>query len=58
MDAGAEGDVPVRLSLQIEPFRMGICLRVHVGGSQIDHDLLAPSQSDTSELDIPPHVAR
>ena len=58
MDSGAEGDMPVRLSLQIEPFRMRIGLRVHVGGCQHDHDLVALSQGNAAEFDILPHVAR
>ena len=58
MDSGAEGDVPVRLALQIEPLRMRIGLRIHVGGGQHGHDLVAPSQPDAAEFDIPAHVAR
>ena len=58
VDSGAEGDVPVRLALQIEPFRMRICLRIHVGGRQHGHDPVALSQSDATEFDILAHVAR
>ena len=56
--SGAEGDVPVRLALQIEPLRMRIGLRIHVGGRQHGHDLVALSQADAAELDIPAHIAR
>src|SRR6266403_831025 len=58
MDPGAEGDVPVRPALQIEPFGMSVCLRVHVGGCQHDHDPVALSQSDAAEFDIFAYVAR
>ena len=58
MDSGAEGDVPVRLALQIEPFGVRVRLRIHVGGGQHRHDLVALSQPDAAELDILPHIAR
>ena len=58
MDAGAEGDVAVRLALQVEPFRMRIGLRVHIGGGQHRHDLVAPPQPDAAELDVLAHIAR
>ena len=58
VDSGTEGDVPVRLALQIEPLRMRICLMIHVGGRQHGHDPVALSQSDTTEFDIFAHVAQ
>src|ERR1700730_5186399 len=40
MNSGAEGDMPVRFSLEIEFLRMCICLRIQVCGRQHGHDLL------------------
>ena len=58
MDSGAEGDVAVRPALQVEPLGMRIGLRVHVGGGEHRHDLVALPQPDAAELDIPAHIAR
>src|SRR6516164_1311555 len=52
MNSGAESKMPVRLSRQIELFRMRICLRIEVGSRQHGHDLLTLSQLDTAELDV------
>ena len=54
MDAGAEADMPIRLSLQIEPFRMKIRLRVR----QHHHDLVAASQPGAAEFDVSGHATR
>jgi hypothetical protein len=57
MDPGAEG-VAVWFPLQVEPLGMRIGLRVHVGGGQHGHDLVAPPQPDAAEFDILAHIAR
>jgi hypothetical protein len=41
MDARPEGNVPVRLPLEIEPFGVFVRRRVHVGCRQHGHDLIA-----------------
>src|SRR5258708_39922935 len=58
MDPGAEGDVPVWLSWQIEPLGVRISLRIHIGGRQHGHDPVTLAQTDTAQFDIPAHVAR
>src|SRR6266511_3145611 len=57
MNSGAEGDVPVRLSLEIEFLRMHVRSRIQVGGRQHGNDLLTLLQPDTVELDVFPHEA-
>ena len=58
MDSGAEGDVPIRLALQVEPLGMRIGRGVHVGGGQHGHDPVALAQANAVQFDIPAHEAR
>jgi hypothetical protein len=57
VNSGAESDMPVRFSLEVEFLRISICLRVQVCGRQHGHDLLTPLQPDTAKLDILPYDA-
>src|ERR1700739_1658756 len=58
MDSGAEGDMPVRPPLEIEPFRLRVRLRVQIGRDNHGHDLVALAQANALKLDIVAHVAR
>ena len=58
MNAGAEGDMPVRPALEVKLLRMRIGLRIEVRGHQHGNDLLALLQPDTAELEVPADVAR
>src|SRR5262249_25159373 len=57
MNAGAEGDMPVRPALEINLLRMRIGLRIEVRGHQHGNDLLALLQPDTADLELPVAVA-
>jgi len=52
MNPSTESEMAVRLSREIELFRMWICLRIEVGSRQHGHDLVALSQPDTAEFDV------
>ena len=41
MNSGTESDMPVRSSLKVKLFRIGIGRRVHIRRRQHDHDLVA-----------------
>src|SRR6516162_3184124 len=56
VNSGAESDMPVRFSLEVEFLR--ICMRVQVCGRQHGHDLLTLLQLDTAKPDILPYDAR
>ena len=58
MDSGAEGDMPVRPPLEIEPLRLRIRLRIQIGRDDHGHDLVALLQANTLELDVVAHIAR
>jgi hypothetical protein len=58
MDAGPEGDVPVRSSLKVESFGMLVCLRVHVGRRHHGHDSVTVLQPNSPKLHVPSHEAR
>src|SRR6516162_4079173 len=58
VNSGAESDMPVRFSLEVEFLRICICLRVQVCGRQHGHDLLTLLQPNTAKLDILPYDAR
>jgi hypothetical protein len=57
MNAGAEGEMPVRSSLKIEFLGMLVRLRIQVGGCQHGHDLVALLQPNAAKLDVLPHEA-
>src|SRR6516162_9892242 len=48
MDACAEGHVVVRPTLEIELLGRFVCRRVHVGGHQHGHDLIAAFEPGTA----------
>ena len=58
MDPGAEGEMPVRPALKIEPFGMLVCLRVHIGSRHHGHDPVAPLHLDAAKLRVLSHEAR
>ncbi len=58
MNPGAEGDVAVRLSREIELFRMSVGFRIEVCRRQHGHDFLARPDPDAAKLNLPPREAR
>ena len=58
MNPGAEGDMPVRPSLEIEVLRLFVGLRIEVSGDQHRYDFFAPLQPDAAKLHILSHEAR
>src|SRR5262249_23539607 len=58
MDAGSEGDVPVRSSLKVELFGMVVCLRVHIGCRHHGHDSVALFQPNSAKRNVLSHEAR
>ena len=58
MNARAEGEMSVGVSLEIKRFRFLVRLRVHVGGCDHCHDLVSLLQPDAAELYVFAHKAR
>src|SRR5262249_12441385 len=58
VNSGAEGDMPVRLSPEIEFLGMDICLRIEVRGRKHWHDPVALLERDPAKLDVLAHEAR
>jgi len=54
MDAGAECEMPVRSSLEIEFLGMLVRLRIQVGGCRHGHDLVTLLQPNAANLDVLP----
>jgi hypothetical protein len=52
MNPGAEGDVPVRPSLELELFRMVVRLRIEIPRDQHGHDFFTPHQPDAAKLHV------
>src|SRR5262245_22238328 len=57
MNAGTEGDMPVRFPREIELLRMLVCPRIQVGRRQHGNDLFALLQPDAAELGVLAHIA-
>jgi hypothetical protein len=53
MDACAEREVSIRVSLKIKVLRMLVRLRIHFGRGNHRHDLVSLLQSDATEHMLP-----
>src|SRR5690348_13973710 len=58
MDAGTEGDVPVRPPFEIELFRMLVRFRIEVRSGQHGHDLVTLLQPGAAKVHVLSHEAR
>src|SRR5690349_22878132 len=58
MNAGAEGEMPVRPPREVETFGMLVGRGIEIGRRDHGHDLIAALQRDPLDLDILAHIAR
>jgi hypothetical protein len=58
VNAGAEGDVPVRVPPKIEPLGMLVGGRIQIGSSEHGHDPVAALEPHAAKLHVLAHEAR
>src|SRR4051812_14057730 len=58
VDTRAEGEMPIEMPFEIEPFGVFIRIGIHVGSHEHGHDLLAPPHPNATKVHVFLHKAR